>query len=132
MELEPYKYKVPVLDLGDDLHAGLEGISFDNIKNFFSKVLLTVDNIKNNLHIFNTLYRGGTINELKDLNSIKSDVDYIIKNNEFYLIENKEVVGISGLKNLPVAASKLEELVVYVNKHTLQYLIDAEKVLDKF
>lgn len=132
MDLEPYKYKMPVLDLGDDLHSGLEGISFDNIKSFFNKVLLTVDNIKNNLHVFNTLYRGGTINELKDLNSIKADVDYVIKNNEFYLVADKSVAGISGLKSLPIAAEKLEELVVYVNKHTLNYLVDAEKVLDKF
>lgn len=132
MELEPYKYKVPVLDLGNNLHAGLEGISFDNIKTFFNKVLLTVDNIKNNLHVFNTLYRGSTINELKDLNSIKSDVDYVIKHNEFYLVENKEISGISGLKNLPIAAENLQALIEYVNKHTLTYLINAEKILDKF
>lgn len=132
MELEPYKYKMPVLDLGDDLHSGLEGISFDNIKLFFNKVLMTVDNVKNNLHVFNTLYRGGTINELKDLNSIKSDTDYVTKHNEFYLVENREVAGISGLKSLPMAADKLEELVEYVNKHTLTYLLDAGKILDKF
>lgn len=132
MELEPYNYEMPVLELGDDLHSGLEGIGFGDIKDYFNKVLLTVDNIKNNLHVFNTLYRGKTINELKDLNSIKSDVDYIIKNNEFYLVENKEVAGISGLKSLPIAAEKLESLVEYVNKHTLTNLQSAEKILDKF
>lgn len=130
MELEKYKYPIPKLDLGDNHFSGLE--SFESVKTFFNKVLLTIDNIKNNLHIFNTLYRGKNINELKDLKDIKSDVDYVVKNIEYYMIENKEVAGISGLKSLPLAADKLPELIDYVNNNTYKFLKEINAVLASF
>ena len=71
-ELERYAFPVPKLEL-NDMQAGLE--SFDFIKKFLSKTLLTIDNIKNNLHIFNTLYRGENINELKELLSVKNSLN---------------------------------------------------------
>lgn len=86
-KLERYAFPVPKLEL-NDMQAGLE--SFDFIKSFLSKTLLTIDNIKNNLHIFNTLYRGENINELKELLSVKNSLNKVIENYDYVDIKNKK------------------------------------------
>lgn len=128
-ELERYAFPVPKLEL-NDMQAGLE--SFDFIKKFLSKTLLTIDNIKNNLHIFNTLYRGENINELKELLSVKNSLNKVIENYDYVDIKNKEVNGIAGLISLPLAAEKLPILLDHVNENTLKVLTSTVLLLDKF
>ena len=128
-ELERYAFPVPRLEL-NDMQAGLE--SFDFIKKFLSKTLLTIDNIKNNLHIFNTLYRGENINELKELLSVKNSLNKVIENYDYVDIKNKEVNGIAGLISLPLAAEKLPILLDHVNENTLKVLTNTVLLLDKF
>ena len=128
-ELERYAFPVPKLEL-NDMQAGLE--SFDFIKKFLSKTLLTIDNIKNNLHIFNTLYRGENINELKELLSVKNSLNKVIENYDYVDIKNKEVNGIAGLISLPLAAEKLPILLDHVNENTLKVLTNTVLLLDKF
>lgn len=128
-ELEKYAFPVPKLEL-NDMQAGLE--SFDFIKKFLNKTLLVIDNIKNNLHIFNTLYRGENINELKELTSIKSSLNKVIETHDYLDIKNKEVNGIAGLKSLPLAAEKLPTLLDHVNENTLKVLTSTVLLLDKF
>lgn len=128
-ELERYAFPVPRLEL-NDMQAGLE--SFDFIKKFLSKTLLTIDNIKNNLHIFNTLYRGENINELKELLSVKNSLNKVIENYDYVDIKNKEVNGIAGLISLPLAAEKLPILLDHVNENTLKVLTSTVLLLDKF
>lgn len=128
-ELELYTFKVPKLELGD-MQAGLE--SFDFIRKFLDKTLLTIDNIKNNLHIFNTLYRGEHINELKDLISIKNTIDKVIEKHEYLDVKNKEVNGVAGLISLTLAAEKLPILLDHVNDNTLKVLESSVVLLDKF
>lgn len=128
-ELERYAFPVPKLEL-NDMQAGLE--SFDFIKKFLSKTLLTIDNIKNNLHIFNTLYRGENINELKELLSVKNSLNKVIENYDYADIKNKEVNGIAGLISLPLAAEKLPILLDHVNENTLKVLTSTVLLLDKF
>ncbi len=127
--LERYAFPVPRLEL-NDMQAGLE--SFDFIKKFLSKTLLTIDNIKNNLHIFNTLYRGENINELKELLSVKNSLNKVIENYDYVDIKNKEVNGIAGLISLPLAAEKLPILLDHVNENTLKVLTSTVLLLDKF
>lgn len=129
IELEKYAFPVPKLEL-NDMQAGLE--SFDFIKKFLNKTLLVIDNIKNNLHIFNTLYRGENINELKELTSIKSSLNKVIETHDYLDIKNKEVNGIAGLKSLPLAAEKLPILLDHVNENTLKVLTSTVLLLDKF
>lgn len=129
IELEKYAFPVPKLEL-NDMQAGLE--SFDFIKKFLNKTLLVIDNIKNNLHIFNTLYRGENINELKELTSIKSSLNKVIETHDYLDIKNKEVNGIAGLKSLPLAAEKLPTLLDHVNENTLKVLTSTVLLLDKF
>ena len=128
-ELELYTFAVPKLELGD-MQAGLE--SFDFIKKFLDKTLLAIDNIKNNLHIFNTLYRGEHINELKDLISIKNTIDKVIEKHEYLDVKNKEVNGVAGLISLTLAAEKLPILLDHVNENTLKVLESSVVLLDKF
>lgn len=128
-ELERYAFPVPKLEL-NDMQAGLE--SFDFIKKFLSKTLLTIDNIKNNLHIFNTLYRGENINELKELLSVKNSLNKVIENYDYVDIKNKDVNGIAGLISLPLAAEKLPILLDHVNENTLKVLTSTVLLLDKF
>ena len=128
-ELELYTFAVPKLELGD-MQAGLE--SFDFIRKFLDKTLLTIDNIKNNLHIFNTLYRGEHINELKDLISIKNTIDKVIEKHEYLDVKNKEVNGVAGLISLTLAAEKLPILLDHVNENTLKVLESSVVLLDKF
>ena len=128
-ELERYAFPVPKLEL-NDMQAGLE--SFDFIKKFLSKTLLTIDNIKNNLHIFNTLYRGENINELKELLSVKNSLNKVIETHDYVDIKNKEVNGIAGLISLPLAAEKLPILLDHVNENTLKVLTSTVLLLDKF
>ena len=128
-ELELYTFKVPKLELGD-MQAGLE--SFDFIRKFLDKTLLAIDNIKNNLHIFNTLYRGEHINELKDLISIKNTIDKVIEKHEYLDVKNKEVNGVAGLISLTLAAEKLPILLDHVNENTLKVLESSVVLLDKF
>lgn len=128
-ELELYTFAVPKLELGD-MQAGLE--SFDFIKKFLDKTLLAIDNIKNNLHIFNTLYRGEHINELKDLISIKNTIDKVIEKHEYMDVKNKEVNGVAGLISLTLAAEKLPILLDHVNENTLKVLESSVVLLDKF
>lgn len=129
IELEKYAFPVPKLEL-NDMQAGLE--SFDFIKKFLNKTLLVIDNIKNNLHIFNTLYRGENINELKELTSIKGSLNKVIETHDYLDIKNKEVNGIAGLKSLPLAAEKLPILLDHVNENTLKVLTSTVLLLDKF
>ena len=128
-ELELYTFAVPKLELGD-MQAGLE--SFDFIRKFLDKTLLAIDNIKNNLHIFNTLYRGEHINELKDLISIKNTIDKVIEKHEYLDVKNKEVNGVAGLISLTLAAEKLPILLDHVNENTLKVLESSVVLLDKF
>ena len=128
-ELELYTFAVPKLELGD-MQAGLE--SFDFIRKFLDKTLLAIDNIKNNLHIFNTLYRGEHINELKDLISIKNTIDKVIEKHEYMDVKNKEVNGVAGLISLTLAAEKLPILLDHVNENTLKVLESSVVLLDKF
>ena len=128
-ELELYTFKVPKLELGD-MQAGLE--SFDFIRKFLDQTLLAIDNIKNNLHIFNTLYRGEHINELKDLISIKNTIDKVIEKHEYLDVKNKEVNGVAGLISLTLAAEKLPILLDHVNENTLKVLESSVVLLDKF
>ncbi len=128
-ELDKYAFPVPRLEL-NDMQAGLE--SFDFIKKFLSKTLLAIDNIKNTLHIFNTLYRGENINELKELMSLKNSLNKVIETHDYVDIKNKEVNGIAGLSSLTMAAEKLPMLLDHVNDNTLKVLTSTVLLLDKF
>lgn len=128
-QLEMYAFTVPRLEM-NNAQAGLESMEF--IKKFFNKTLLVIDNIKNNLHIFNTLYRGENINELKELLDVKKSVDKIINTHEYSDIKNVEVNGIAGLKSLTLAAEKLPILLDHVNENTLKVLESVILLLDKF
>ena len=55
MDLSVYLSPTPRLELQEDYQAGLQSLS--SIKNFFNSVLDNLDNLKEKLHIFNTIYR---------------------------------------------------------------------------
>lgn len=129
-ELKNYTFPVYKVELVEDYQAGLEGFKF--IGDFFNNVLLMIDGFKDRLHILNTLYRGKHINELKDLESVKRDVNNIVHNNTYSDLENKEIVGIAGLKNLPLAAEELAKLVELVNKTTYDSLVIIHELLSRF
>jgi len=129
-ELAEYKFPVYKIELVEDYQAGLEGFKF--IGDFFNNVLLMIDGFKDRLHILNTLYRGKHINELKELGSIGKDINHIVNNNTYSDLENKEIVGIAGLKNLPLAAEELVKLVDIVNKTTYSSLVTIHDLLSRF
>ena len=95
MDLSVYLSPTPRLELKEDYVAGLQGLS--SIKAFFSGVLSSIDNLKEKLHIFNTVYREKNINEFKEIKKLKGKVDKIISSKKYENVMNIKVAGLDGL-----------------------------------
>ena len=130
MDLSVYLSPTPRLELKEDYVAGLQGLS--SIKAFFSGVLSSIDNLKEKLHIFNTVYREKNINEFKEIKKLKGKVDKIISNKKYENVMNIKVAGLAGLNSLSIAAEELPKLLDRVNNNTLKGLEEVEKILSEF
>ena len=130
MDLSVYLSPTPRLELKEDYVAGLQGLS--SIKAFFSGVLSSIDNLKEKLHIFNTVYREKNINEFKEIKKLKGKVDKIISNKKYENVMNIKVAGLAGLNSLSIAAEELPKLLDRVNSNTLKGLEEVEKILSEF
>lgn len=130
MDLSVYLSPTPRLELQEDYQAGLQSLS--SIKNFFNSVLDNLDNLKEKLHIFNTIYRDKNINEFKEIKQLKGKVDKIISTKKYENVMNIKIAGIAGLKSLPLAANELPDLLDAVNANTLKGLEEVENILSEF
>ena len=130
MDLSVYLSPTPRLELQEDYQAGLQSLS--SIKNFFNSVLDNLDNLKEKLHIFNTIYRDKNINEFKEIKQLKGKVDKIISTKKYENVMNIKIAGIAGLKSLSLAANELPDLLDAVNANTLKGLEEVENILSEF
>ena len=130
MDLSVYLSPTPRLELKEDYVAGLQGLS--SIKAFFSGVLSGIDNLKEKLHIFNTVYREKNINEFKEIKKLKGKVDKIISTKKYENVMNIKVAGLAGLNSLSIAAEELPKLLDRVNDNTLKGLEEVERILSEF
>lgn len=127
MDLSVYLSPTPRLELKEDYVAGLQGLS--SIKAFFSGVLSSIDNLKEKLHIFNTVYREKNINEFKEIKKLKGKVDKIISTKKYENVMNIKVAGLAGLTSLSISAEELPKLLDRVNNNTLKGLEEVEAIL---
>lgn len=130
MDLSVYLSPTPRLELKEDYVAGLQGLS--SIKAFFSGVLSGIDNLKEKLHIFNTVYREKNINEFREIKKLKGKVDKIISTKKYENVMNIKVAGLAGLNSLSIAAEELPKLLDRVNDNTLKGLEEVERILSEF
>lgn len=130
MDLSVYLEPTPRLELNEDYEAGLQSLS--SIKNFFSGILDNLDNLKEKLHIFNTVYRDKNINEFREIKKLKGKVDNIISKKKYENVMNIKIAGLAGLKSLPTAANELPDLLDSVNENTLKGLEAVEDILAEF
>lgn len=130
MDLSVYTSPTPRLELKEDYQAGLQSLT--SIKNFFNSILDNLDNLKEKLHIFNTIYRDKNINEFKDIKKLKGKVEKIISTKRYENVMNIKIAGIAGLKSLSMAANELPDLLDSVNENTLRGLNEVERILAEF
>jgi len=130
MDLSVYTSPTPRLELQEDYEAGLQSLT--SIKNFFNGILDNLDNLKEKLHIFNTIYRDKNINEFGEIKKLKGKVDKIISTKKYENVMVIKIAGLSGLKSLSVAADELPNLLDIVNNNTLKGLNEVENILSEF
>lgn len=130
MDLSVYTSPTPRLELQEDYEAGLQSLT--SIKNFFNGILDNLDNLKEKLHIFNTIYRDKNINEFGEIKKLKGKVDKIISTKKYENVMVIKIAGLSGLKSLSIAADELPNLLDIVNSNTLKGLDEVENILSEF